>query len=108
MLNRNETTSSAGSTCAVVVSRERESARIALARAALNGLDTLAADVRNVHIQTLVSEKHFTTCGPEFELETVGERELQHGGFFAAIKLLVETSMEMNDMIISCFTWTTH
>ena len=35
-------------------------------------------------------------------------RELQHGGFSAVVKLLVETSMGMSAMKMPCFTRTMH
>ena len=91
MLDGNKTTSPAGSTCDGVVSRE--SLIIALAYAVLNGLDAFTADLRNVHLQTLLSEKHFIACGPEFGLENVDDRELQDGEHSAVVKLLVETSV---------------
>ena len=44
----------------------RESVRIALTYAALNGLDVWAADVQNVFLQAPCSDKYFTVCWPEF------------------------------------------
>ena len=32
----------------------------------MNGLDICAADIQNVYIQALTSEKHYIICGPEF------------------------------------------
>ena len=52
----------------------RESVRIALAYAALNDLDVLAADIRNAYLQAPSSEKHYIICGPEFGLEHEGKR----------------------------------
>ena len=52
----------------------RESVRIALTYAALNGLDVLAADIRNAYLQAPSSEKHYVICGPEFGLENQGKR----------------------------------
>ena len=63
-----------GSTCAGVVSRE--SVRMALTCAALNGLDVCAADIRNAHSQAPSSQKDCITCGAEFGLENVGKRAL--------------------------------
>ena len=62
------------STYAGVVSRE--SIRIMLLHAALNGIDILAADIRNAYLQAPSSEKHFIICGPEFGEENVGKRAL--------------------------------
>ena len=90
-MDGNKTTSPAGSTCDSVVSRE--SARIALARTAINRLDTFTADVRNACLQTLLSQKYFITSVREFGPENVRERELHHGGNSAAVKMLVETSV---------------
>jgi len=44
----------------------RDSVRIALTYAALNGLQVYAADVRNAYIQAPTSERHYVACGPEF------------------------------------------
>ena len=57
------------STFAGVVSRE--SVRIALTYAALNGIGVTACDIRNAYLQAPSSEKHYITCGPEFGLEHV-------------------------------------
>ena len=53
----------------------RESVRIALTYAALNGLDVWAADtdIQNAYLQAPTSEKHYVICGPEFGLENVGK-----------------------------------
>ena len=61
-----------GSTCAGVVSRE--SVRIALTCAALNGLDVCAADTRNSHPQAPSSQKDFIICGSEFGIENKGKK----------------------------------
>ena len=70
------------STYAGVVSRE--SVRIALTYAALNGLDITACDIKNAYIQAPSSEKHYIICGPEFGLENVGRvaliRRALYGG----------------------------
>ena len=62
------------STYAGVVSRE--SIRIMLTHAALNGINILAADIRNAYLQAPSSEKHFIICGLEFGDENVGKRAL--------------------------------
>ena len=70
------------STYAGVVSRE--SIRIALTYAALNGLDVWASDIRNAYIQAPSSRKDYIICGPEFGLENVGKvaliRRAVYGG----------------------------
>ena len=53
-----------------------EKERIALTYAALNKLDSMTADIQNVHLQTPSSEKHYITCGLKFGLENVGKRVL--------------------------------
>lgn len=63
-----------GSRYAGVVSRE--SVRIALTYAALNGVDVFAADIRNAYLQAAPSEKHYIICGPEFGIENVGKRAI--------------------------------
>lgn len=62
------------STYAGVVSRE--SVRIALTYAALNGLDVWAADIRNAYIQAPSSCQDYIICGPEFGLENIGRTAL--------------------------------
>ena len=62
------------STYADVVSRE--SVRIALTYAALNGVDVIAADIRNAYLQAPSSQKDYVICGTEFGLEHVGKRAL--------------------------------
>ena len=70
------------STFAGVVSRE--SVRIALTYAALNGIDVMAADIKNAYLQAPSSEKHYVICGCEFGLEHVGKvaliRRALYGG----------------------------
>ena len=63
-----------GSTYAGEVSRE--SVRIALTYAALNGLDVCAADIQNAYLQAPSSQKDFIFCGPEFGKENEGKRAL--------------------------------
>lgn len=58
-------------TYAGVVSRE--SVRIALTTAALNGMKVCACDIQNAYLQAPSSEKHYVICGPEFGLENVGK-----------------------------------
>ena len=62
------------STYAGVVSRE--SVRIALTYAALNGLNVACADIKNAYLQAPSSEKHYIVCGGEFGLENIGKRAL--------------------------------
>ncbi len=59
-------------TFAGVVSRE--SIRIALTYAALNGLPVYGADIQNAYLQAPTSEKHYIICGPEFGLENEGKK----------------------------------
>ena len=71
-----------GSKYAGVVSRE--SVRIALTYAALNGLQVFSADIRNAYLQAPSSQKEYIICGPEFGLENVGKvaliRRALYGG----------------------------
>jgi hypothetical protein len=67
VLDGHKTPDPEGSTYAGVVSRE--SVRIALTYAALNGLPVCAADIQNAYLQAPSSQKHYITCGPEFGLE---------------------------------------
>ena len=69
-----------GSTYAGVVSRE--SVRIALTYAALNGLDVYAADIRNAYLQAPSSQKDYIICGEEFGLENVGKVALIHRALY--------------------------
>jgi hypothetical protein len=69
-----------GSTYAGVVSRE--SVRIALTYAALNGLQVCTADIRNAYLQAPSSQKDYVVCGPEFGLENVGKRALIHRALY--------------------------
>ena len=69
-----------GSTYAGVVSRE--SVRIALKYAALNGLDVYAADIRNAYLQAPSSQKDYIVCGPEFGLENEGKVALIHRALY--------------------------
>ena len=62
------------STYAGVVSRE--SLRIALTYAALNGADVTAADIRNAYLQAPSSKRDYIVCGPDFGLENVGKKAL--------------------------------
>ena len=68
------------STYAGVVSRE--SVRILLTYAALNGLDVCAADIRNAYLQAPSSRKDYIICGPEFGLENVGKVALIHRALY--------------------------
>ena len=62
----------------------RESVRIALTHAALHGITTMAADIRNAYLQAPSSEQDFIICGPEFGLENQGRvaliRRALYGG----------------------------
>lgn len=62
------------STYAGVVSRE--TVRIALTYAALNGLDVYAADIQNAYLTAPSSRKDFIKCGSEFGLENLGRTAL--------------------------------
>jgi hypothetical protein len=55
-----------------------ESMRITLTYAALNGIDVMAADIKNAYLQTPLSEKHYVICGAEFGLENAGKVTLIH------------------------------
>ena len=59
------------STYAGVVSRE--SVRIDLTYAGLNGLNLCGADIQNAYLQAPTSEKHYIICGIEFGHENVGK-----------------------------------
>ena len=61
------TTSPSSLTYSSVVSRD--SVRIALTIAALNGLSTLACDIHNAYLTAPCCEKIWTTAGPEFGSE---------------------------------------
>ena len=50
-----------------------ESVCIALTYAALNGIDVVAADIKNAHLQAPSSEKNYVVCVPEFGIENVGK-----------------------------------
>jgi hypothetical protein len=69
-----------GSTYAGVVSRE--SVRIALTYAALNGLKVCAADIQNAYLQAPSSQKDFIICGAEFVVENIGKRALIHRALY--------------------------
>ena len=69
-----------GCTYAGVVSRE--SVRIALTYAALNGLEVCAADIRNAYLQAPSSNKDYIICGPEFGIENEGKVALIHRALY--------------------------
>jgi hypothetical protein len=50
----------------------RDSVRIALMIATLNGLQVLCADVQNAYLNAPTNERCYTTAGPEFGRERVG------------------------------------
>ena len=54
----------------------RESVRIALTRADLLGIDTMAADIRNAYLQSPSYEKEYITYGPDFGILNVGRVDL--------------------------------
>ena len=80
VLDGHKTGDPIGSTYAGVVSRE--SIRIALTYAALNGLDVCAADIRNAFLQSPSSCKDYIICGAEFGLENVGKIALIHRALY--------------------------
>jgi hypothetical protein len=59
-------------THASVVSRE--SVRIILILAALNGLEVLSSDIQNIYLTAPTKEKIWTTCGTEFGGDDSGKR----------------------------------
>ena len=80
--DRYKTSEPEWSTFAGVVSRE--SARIALTYAMLNGLPVCACDIQNAYLQAPSCEKYYVVCGPEFGLENTGKYTIivraLHGG----------------------------
>ena len=74
VLDGHKTENPVHSTYTGVVSRN--SFRIVLTYAALNGFDVTVADIRNVYLQAPSSEKHYIICGAEFGLENVGKTAL--------------------------------
>jgi hypothetical protein len=67
-------------TYAGVVSRE--SVRIALTYAALNGLEVCAADIRNAYLQAPSSNKDYIICCPEFGIKHEGKVALIHRALY--------------------------
>ena len=63
-----------GSTYAGVVSRE--TVRIALTYAALNGLDIMMADIQNAYLTAPTSEDFYIICGAEFGSENIGKKAI--------------------------------
>jgi len=87
-----------GSTYAGVESRE--SIRIALTYAALNGIDVMAADIQNAFLQDPLTEKHYVVCGPEFREHCDKRAE--------SSKLCMEGSLQVQTFGIICEnTWRT-
>ena len=76
VLDGHKTPEPEGSAYAGVVSRE--SVRITLTYAALNGIDVFAADIQNAYLQAPSSCKNFIICSPEFGLENEGKVALIH------------------------------
>ena len=72
VLDGHKTPDPLGSTYAGVVSRE--SVRIALTYAALNGLEVQAADIRNAYLQAPSSQRDFVACGIEFGSENLNKK----------------------------------
>ena len=70
-------------TYASVVSRE--SVRIILTFAALNGLDVLSSDIQNAYLTAPAKEKIWTTRGAEFGGEDSGKRAVIDSGKRAVI-----------------------
>ena len=68
-------------TYAGVVSHE--SVRIALTYVALNGMDVVAAGIKNAYLQAPSSEKHYIVCGPAFGIENVGKVVLNHCALYS-------------------------
>ena len=62
----------------------RESIRITLTYASLNGLSIYGADIQNAYLQAPTSEKHYIICCEEFGLENMGKfaviRRTLYGG----------------------------
>jgi hypothetical protein len=56
--------------------------RIALANAALNGLEVCAADIRNAYLQAPSSCKDHIICGLEFGVENEGKVALIHRALY--------------------------
>ena len=80
VLDGHKTADVSYSTYAGVVSRE--SVRILMTYAALNGLDVVAADIRNAYLQAPSSRKDYIICGEEFGLENVGKVGLIHRALY--------------------------
>ena len=80
VLDGHKTPPVAGSTYAGVVSRE--SVRIILTYAALNGLEVYAADIQNAYLQAPSSQRDYVICGPEFGIENVGKVALIHRALY--------------------------
>ena len=80
VLDGHKTPSVEGSTYAGVVSRE--SVRIALTYASLNGLQVFAADIQNAYLQAPSSQKDYIICGSEFGLENISKRALIHRALY--------------------------
>ena len=54
----------------------RESIRILLTHAALNGVLVMTSDVQNAYLQAQTSEKHLVICGPAFGIENIGKKAI--------------------------------
>ena len=60
----------------------RESIRIALTYTALNNIDVMTADIKNVYLQAPSTEKHYIICGKEFGLENIVRIRLIYRAFY--------------------------
>ena len=54
----------------------RESIRILITHADMNGVPVVAADVQNAYLQAPTSEKHFIICGNEFGIENIDKKAI--------------------------------
>ena len=63
----------------------RDSVRIALTYAALNGLDVTAADVKNAYLTAPTSERHYIICTKEFG-ENAGKRAIITRALYGGLK----------------------
>jgi hypothetical protein len=80
VLDGHRTPAVTASTYAGVVSRE--SVRIALTYASLNGLKVCAGDIRIASLQAPSSQKDYIICGPEFGIENIGKQALIHRALY--------------------------
>ena len=100
VLDGHKTPSVEGSTYAGVVSRE--SVRIALTYAALNGLQVFAGDIQNAYLQAPSSQKDYIVCGQEFGLENVGKRALIHRALYGGKAAGRDFRNHLRNCIVTC------